>query len=220
VTSPGRVPPRHGAGRPTALRTALAVGAAVFALTVVGCAPAAPGTEPTASAEPSAATATPDAGIDPAPAVAPLPVGRPPASVAIPAIGLDEPLIDLGLDAAGGMEVPEDWDAVGWFTGGGRPGGIGPTVIAGHVDSATGPAVFHRLDELVEGDRFAVTDVDGTVFDYEVYRVEDVVKADFPTAEVFGAMPTDEVRLITCGGVFDTAARSYEDNRVVFARPI
>jgi len=216
------VTPRHGAGRPTALRTALAVGAAAFALTVVGCAPAAPDDAPPGSAAPPAATATPEPGADAAadPSIAPLPVGRPPASVAIPAIGLDEPLIDLGLDAAGGMEVPEDWDAVGWFTGGGRPGGIGPTVIAGHVDSATGPAVFHRLDELVEGDRLAVTDVDGVVFDYEVYRVEDVVKADFPTAEVFGAMPTDEVRLITCGGVFDTAARSYEDNRVVFARPI
>jgi LPXTG-site transpeptidase (sortase) family protein len=140
-----------------------------------------------------------------------------PASVRIPAIELDEPLIDLGITAEGDMEVPEDFDDVGWFTGGGRPGGRGPTVIAAHVDSPTGPAVFLRLEELVPGDIVEVADTGGTVFSYVVTEVADYPKAAFPTSRVFGAVADDELRLITCGGVFDTAAASYVDNRVVYA---
>lgn len=115
------------------------------------------------------------------------------------------------------MEVPSDYDEVGWFTGGGRPGGFGPTVIAGHVDSPTGAAVFFRLKELTKDDVVEVTDVSGTVFRYTVTAVADYPKSEFPTQDVFGAVATDQLRLITCGGVFDAAASSYLDNRVVYA---
>jgi sortase (surface protein transpeptidase) len=46
----------------------------------------------------------------------------------------------------------------GWFTGGPMPGQLGPAVIAGHVDSRTGPAVFHRLRDLRPGDQIRVRD--------------------------------------------------------------
>ena len=174
--------------------------------------PSAPAPAPDPASSPSAATAPaePEAAAVPA-------VGVAPARVDVAAIGLSEPLIDLGLDASGAMEVPVDADDVGWFTGGGRPGGRGPTVVAGHVDSASGPAVFARLDELVVGDEVVLTDVDGGVARYVVSEVVDVPKAEFPTARVFGAQPTDELRLITCGGVFDRGSGHYDQNRVAFA---
>jgi sortase (surface protein transpeptidase) len=138
-------------------------------------------------------------------------------AVSIPAIGLAEPLIDLGIASDGAMEVPGDFDDVGWFTGGGRPGGYGPLVIAAHVDSPRGPAVFVRLRDLVPGDAVEVTDEAGTVHRYRVVEVAVHPKASFPTMRVFGAVANDELRLITCGGVFDAQAGSYEDNRVVYA---
>lgn len=147
---------------------------------------------------------------------APAAQGLAPVSIAITAIDLAEPLIDLGLTADGGMEVPADFDAVGWFTGGGRPGGRGPLIIAAHVDSPTGPAAFIRLRELAPGDAVAVTDSAGIVHRYRVTEVADYPKADFPTARVFGAVVSDELRLITCGGIFDSSVGSYEDNRVVY----
>lgn len=150
-------------------------------------------------------------------AIEPLGVGAEPAHLHIPSIGVDEDLIDLGLQPDGSMEVPSDWQRAGWFTGGGRPGGRGPTVIAGHVDSLTGPAVFSDLTELEVGDRVEVTDVDGTVHHYRIYRVEDLPKDDFPTAEVYGALTSDELRLITCTGEFDHTELRHADNRVVFA---
>ncbi|WP_245991282.1 class F sortase [Bogoriella caseilytica] len=146
--------------------------------------------------------------------------GAIPARVEIPEIGVAEDLIDLGLQDDGTMEVPADWDRAGWFTGGSRPGGPGATVIAGHVDSPTGPAVFFRLTELDVGDRVEIRDVDGALHHYEVYRIEDLPKDDYPTHIVFGATPDDELRLVTCTGEFDGTAQRHLDNRVVFARTI
>ncbi|GAB2451607.1 LPXTG-site transpeptidase (sortase) family protein [Conyzicola lurida] len=180
-------------------------------LLLAGCA-AVPPPEPapTAPAETSSPTATP------AP-VSPRPVGVEPASVAIDRMGLTESLIPLGLQADGTMEVPTDFSRVGWFTGGGKPGTYGPTVIAGHVDSLTGPAVFSRLSELQIGDRVLVTGVDGSPHEYAIDRIENYKKSQFPTAVVFGATLDDELRLVTCGGLFDREVGHYEDNLVVFA---
>lgn len=173
--------------------------------------------ESTRSSPPSPMPSATIAAPAPAPAREPLARGEAPASVRIPAIGIDAPLIDLGIASSGQMEAPEDYDEIGWFTGGGRPGGFGPTVIAGHVDSPTGPAVFLHLSELAEGDIVEVTDVSGNPFSYVVTEVADYPKSAFPTAAVFGAVAADELRLITCGGVFDPEAASYVDNRVVYA---
>lgn len=170
---------------------------------------------PPPSTEPRVTVTEPSPG--PTPAAAPVTRGEVPRSVRIPAIDLDAPLIDLGIAPEGHLEAPSDYDDVGWFTGGGRPGGYGPTVIAGHVDSPTGAAVFFRLRELTRGDVVEVTDAAGTVFRYTVTDVVDYPKSAFPTQKVFGAVTTDELRLITCGGVFDTAASSYVDNKVVYA---
>lgn len=181
-----------------------------------GCAGAAGAKAPTDSPAPAIAEAVP-LPASPSPGPVPPARGDPPARLTVPDLGLDEELIDLGIGTDGTMEVPQDFSRVGWFTGGGRPGGIGPTVIAGHVDSAVGPAVFYELGLLQAGDRFSVTDVTGATFAYEVYRAEDFAKNEFPTAEVFGALLDDEVRLITCTGLFDESIGHYEDNRVVFA---
>lgn len=192
--------------------------ALVVALTVTSCA-SAPAAQPapTVSPRPAASESpTPTPVAEPLPAP---PVGLAPAGVVIQSIGIDESLIDLGIQASGEMEVPEDYNALGWFTGGGRPGGTGPTVIAGHVDDGYGPAVFHRLDELAPGDEVSVTDVAGTRFRYVVTEVADYAKAQFPTARVFGASLRDELRLITCID-WDRGARTYVQNRVVFAERV
>jgi hypothetical protein len=74
----------------------------------------------------------------------------PPVRLEIPAIGVSSPLVRLGLNPDGTMQVPGDFQVAGWFTGGPQPGQLGPAVTAGHVDSRPGPAVFYRLrDNLV-----------------------------------------------------------------------
>jgi hypothetical protein len=145
--------------------------------------------------------------------VAPVPVG-----LSIPAIGVDEPtLVPLGRNPDGTMQVPDDFARAGWFTGGPSPGAPGPAVIAGHVDSRAGPAVFFRLRELTAGDVVTVRLSDGRRARFVVDGVSLYSKDDFPTEAVFGPVPGVALRLITCGGSFDRVARSYRSNVVVYA---
>jgi LPXTG-site transpeptidase (sortase) family protein len=141
----------------------------------------------------------------------------PPARLEIPAIGVSTPLVRLGLLADGTMEVPRDYGVAGWFTGGPQPGQLGPAVIAGHVDSRTGPAVFYRLRDLRPGDQIRVARVDGRVVRFEVESLARYPKREFPDEAVFGATTDPALRLITCAGAFVRSQRSYLDNLVVSA---
>jgi hypothetical protein len=173
---------------------------------------------PTAVADQEAPRTDSGAGGLAGPAPLPAEVAPTPVGLSIPAIGVDEPtLIPLGRTPDGTMQVPEDYARAGWFTGGPTPGTAGPAVIAGHVDSRSGPAVFFRLRQLKAGDVITERQDHG----HHARFVEDGValyaKHDFPTETVFGAVPGVALRLITCGGTFDRVARSYRSNVVVYA---
>ena len=144
----------------------------------------------------------------------PTPSGDP-LRVRIPAIGVVAPLVRLGLNPDRTLEVPKYQEA-GWYTGASRPGSAGPAVIAAHVDSTSGPAVFYRLRELKPGDTVHVDYRDGSVT-FLVRESQSFLKSSFPTARVYGATEDPELRLITCDGTFDRNARSYRSNRVVWA---
>jgi LPXTG-site transpeptidase (sortase) family protein len=153
--------------------------------------------------------------IEPAPATEPVQL-PPPTQVRIPSIAVDSPLESLGVDAAGALKGPVDYAKAGWFEAGVVPGEIGPAVIAGHVDSAAGPAVFYRLRDLKAGDVIEVARGDKWIA-FRVVASERYPKNQFPTERVYRPAPVPELRLITCGGTFDRTRRSYEDNIVVYA---
>ena len=140
-----------------------------------------------------------------------------PAVIRIPAIGVDAPMTPLGLEDDGALEAPRDFAVVGWYEAGPEPGDPGATVVAGHVDSYDGPAVFYRLRELVAGNEVRVVGADGVEAVYTVTRIEQYPKDTFPTNEVYAASDRSTLRLVTCGGDFDEAERSYKDNIVVYA---
>ncbi len=141
-----------------------------------------------------------------------------PVWLSIPVIGVRTSLVDLGLNANGTLQVPSSTAVAGWYTGSPRPGGVGAAVIAGHVDSRAGLGIFFWLRDLRPGDRVYVGRADGTMAVFTVTAVEKFAKDQFPTAAVYGSLPDPELRLITCGGIFDRSLRSYLSNIVVFAR--
>ena len=140
----------------------------------------------------------------------------PPTRLRIPSLKVETPLEALAIDSAGALASPTDYDEAGWYAAGTVPGDAGPAVIAGHVDSRTGPAIFFRLHELKPG---AEVDVerDGQWVVFDVTAVERYPKTQFPSQRVYGPTPGAELRLITCGGTFDTKHNSYRDNVVVYA---
>lgn len=168
-----------------------------------------------ATAAPSAPPASP--GADTAAAD---PAAAQPVSVGIPTIGVTSDLLRLGLNDDGTVEVPPlgPDDQAGWYERGPAPGDVGPAVLLGHVDSAEhGPGIFFDLGALQPGDEVEVARADGTVAVFAVDRVERHPKDDFPTIEVYGDTADAQLRLITCGGDFDSSVRSYQDNVIAFA---
>lgn len=118
---------------------------------------ATPSTAPTAETSASTGAQLPRTGIRP-------------VEIEIPSIDVDASII--GLDIRGSApEVPSSFGDVGWYEQTRKPGEIGPAVLAGHIDSQSGPAVFFRLDELETGDRVLVRG--GGAFDRDIGHCQD-----------------------------------------------
>ncbi|MFI6301679.1 class F sortase [Amycolatopsis thailandensis] len=145
-----------------------------------------------------------------------------PVSIDVPKIEAKSSLVPLGLNADNTVEVPPVTRPMqaGWYENGPTPGEVGPSVILGHVDGNKQKGIFFRLKELAPGDKVSVGRKDGTTAEFAVTKVERVAKDKFPTDAVYGDTTAPELRLITCGGVFDKASRNYLDNIIVFARLI
>ena len=143
-----------------------------------------------------------------------------PVSVTIPAIGVQSKLLHLGVTVDGAIQVPslntQASDAA-WYKYSVTPGQIGASVIEGHVDSYTGPAVFFRLGAVRPGDKIDVALADGVTAVFRVVGVREYLKSDFPAAIIYRAPDYAALRLITCGGAFDSATGHYLSSTVVFA---
>jgi sortase (surface protein transpeptidase) len=163
--------------------------------------PAAPDTSAAAASEP-AATAEKTLGL--------------PERLTIPAIGVNAPLVPVGLKPDGSVQTPEFGDAA-WYRPGPVPGAAGPAVLLAHVDSrAKGPDVFHRLHLLRPGERVTVHYRDASTT-FAVTATEQTAKTALPTSRIWNGTKKPVLRLITCGGPFDRSAGSYLDNIIVYA---
>ena len=142
-----------------------------------------------------------------------------PVTIDIPAIGVHSSLLSLGVNADSTVQVPSgrSYDQAGWYRFSPTPGSLGPAVILGHVSGAQGASVFFEMGRLRPGDRVKVTRRNASVAIFEVTRVRRYPKKRFPTQLVYGNTDHPALRLITCGGLFDSTTGHYVDNVVVFA---
>ncbi|MCY7402624.1 MAG: class F sortase [Nocardioides sp.] len=144
-----------------------------------------------------------------------------PAEIRIPAIGVTSQVTQIGLNPDGTLAVPQpgpDYDKAAWYEGSPTPGQTGPSIIEGHVDSAkNGPSVFYDLGKLTPGATIDITRQDGSVVTFVIDEVTEFPKDAFPTERVYGNVDRPELRLITCGGEFDSKRGRYVNNTVVFA---
>ncbi|WP_406082662.1 class F sortase [Streptomyces zaomyceticus] len=180
------------------------------------------GSRPTTTAQTAAQTAAlrarPAAGADRTRSgTRPLPASDA-RRIRIPAIEVDVALVPLELDGAGALLPPpaSGPTTAGWYADGTAPGAPGTAVVAGHLDTRLGPAVFHRLDTLSPGAGVEVDREDGRTALFTVDAVESHPKDRFPDEKVYGASGRPELRLITCGGDWSKDT-GYRANTVVYA---
>ena len=236
---------RHWAWASVGVGTVLVVGA-VIALsghrpppTDAGQLPVIVTVDTTVADTTSSAAARPTKHAAPTPAARPAPAStrpRPtpttsaPTAAAEPATPAVLTLPTLGVTAdvgpvesvAGVLQVPDDVNRVGWWTGSARAGtATGSTVIDGHIDSAVqGEGAFFHLADLGPGDPVTVRTTTGRTIRYTVAARRVYVKAQGLPADIFTDPGYPRLVLISCGGSFDYSERSYNDNIVVYATPI
>lgn len=142
-----------------------------------------------------------------------------PVHLNIPSQNIDLDIVPVDRDASGAIAMPPlfDWVA-GWYDLSPTPGEIGPAVIVGHVDTYKGISVFWDLRYVQPGDSVAVTRADGHTANFTVTALQQYDQNNFPTQTVYGNTSDAELRLITCGGTFDTSTGHYTQNTVVYAK--
>ncbi|MET9323995.1 class F sortase [Streptomyces sp. NPDC003038] len=147
--------------------------------------------------------------------------GARPQRVDIPSIGVQAPVISRGLDADGAIEAPpyDRPGTVGWWGGGVQPGAAGAALMVGHVDTRSKPAVFYGLSSAQPGDKVRVVRADGSVAEFTIEDIRVYERAGFDPHKAYGQRIKGraELRLVTCGGRYDRAAKEYTANVVVSA---
>ena len=127
----------------------------------------------------------------------------------------------VGVAADGQMALPPTPAVMGWYEYGPRPGDKqGATVLAAHRDMpdfGTGPAA--RLERLHPGDQLTVRS-GSAVQQYRVTQVSRLAKKGLDLEAIFDRSGAGRLHVVTCGGRFDPATRSYEQNLVVVAVPV
>jgi sortase (surface protein transpeptidase) len=142
-----------------------------------------------------------------------------PVRIQIPSIGVSAPVGTVGLLTNGEVQTPPltVHNLTGWYKYGPTPGEEGASVILGHVDDYHGLSVFYYLKDLAKGDQISVTLADGITANFVVDGLQKAAKDNFPTQQVYGKIGYPGLRLITCGGSFDSATGHYDANIIVYA---
>lgn len=140
-----------------------------------------------------------------------------PVTIEIPAIDVKTKVEHVGTLNDGRMNVPKDADNVGWYKPGTMPGAQGNSVIAGHVDDLTSPAVFYHLHKLKSGDEIIVEGESGQKLTFKVVQSDVYPRQDAPIENIFGFSYRSMLNLITCTGEYDPNTTEREERLVVSA---
>ena len=137
-----------------------------------------------------------------------------PVELLIPSIGLDYRVIQVGINSAGEMDVPDgSTKNVGWYESGTVPGNVGSAVFDAHVFAA-----FKKLRNVKIADDIYVVTRSGERLhfraeDSRVYTLKEV-----PVDKLFNGADAVRLNLITCAGKLTRDKSTYDHRLIVYAR--
>jgi len=122
----------------------------------------------------------------------------------------------VSLEPDGKLQEPSVWEKVGWYAKGAKPGEKGNVVVIGHYDQEGSiPAAFWGLKNLKVNDTVILQDEIRKNYSYRVVDIFYVDIQDPHRTQVFEETNKAELTLMTCGGVWDTNAGTYNKRLVV-----
>src|SRR5262249_16151333 len=113
------------------------------------------------------------------------PWGVPPVKLSMPSLGVEAPIVPVGLEHDGSMAAPCAPDTVAWYERGPGMGVTGNVVLAGHINWAGRTPAFGFLDQLDHGDPILIIDAEGHGYQYAVESSHWVKAEGAPVSEIF-----------------------------------
>ena len=142
-----------------------------------------------------------------------------PVRVALPDLDIDGPVIRTGVEPGRRARRAARCPDPRLVRYGPTPGAPGSAVIAGHLNWKGVEGIFADLADDPVGATFSVDYDDGTQRAFVVRSVELVDKPAVAVNGVFARDGESVLRLVTCGGEFDSSTRHYRSNVIVTAVP-
>jgi LPXTG-site transpeptidase (sortase) family protein len=140
-----------------------------------------------------------------------------PVRIKIPKLNINTDLAGVGLTLQGAVDAPKMPTTVAWFNLGPRPGEKGSSVIIGHYGWKNGvPAAFDNLHKLQKGDKIYIQDENMVTSTFVVTGSQSYSQKANTNEIFFSRDGKSHLNLITCGGIWSKADKSYSKRIVVF----
>ncbi|MBI5456958.1 class F sortase [Candidatus Kaiserbacteria bacterium] len=137
-----------------------------------------------------------------------------PTRIEIPSIGLDAPIVPVGVNAKREIDVPPgNSNYVGWYKHGSAPGEIGSAVMDAHVYAA-----FKDLKNVAPGADIYVTTASGKKMHFLVFDRSEYPLAGMNISSLIRETDTSDLNLITCAGTYIRSRGTYDHRLVVYTR--
>ncbi len=139
-------------------------------------------------------------------------------SLSITSIKVKAKVDAVGLTSAGAMATAKNLSHIGWYKYSAKPGDVGTTVLAGHVNNQLLlPGTLYKLKNTKVGDDIYITKEDGTKFHYVITEFETFAYDAEDTSSVFRSTGEPVLKLITCTGSWLKEEHTYNKRLVVTA---
>ncbi|MFY9615410.1 MAG: class F sortase, partial [Candidatus Dormiibacterota bacterium] len=138
----------------------------------------------------------------------------------IDAIDVDAVARPVGLTAGGAMDVTSNIWEVGVFDQSVQPGEPGSSLVEGHLDWYTGPAVFWNLRKVGTGAEIDFTSADGVLHRFTVTQARNIAYNSAIPNDLMARTGTPTITLITCSGAWISSAHSYSTRLLLTATAI
>lgn len=147
-----------------------------------------------------------------------------PDRIVIPKLQTEAPIVPVGTDSGGALEIPLNPKIAGWWKYGAKPGAkVGTAIIAGHINYAGVEGALARIGTLNPGDQVYVYGIVAGQQQRLTFRITGVrtyLKKNLPYKEIFNQKSVGRLAIVTCGGPFDPSTGNYLDNIVAYAVPV
>ncbi len=136
-----------------------------------------------------------------------------PVELIVPSIKLDVPIVNVGVNAKGEMDVPDGkTNNVGWYKDGTIPGDTGSAVLDAHVYAA-----FKNLRYAKVGDDMYVKTKSGKFRHFRIEESTVYKTTQVPLQQLFNRADASRLNLITCAGTYVPSRGTYDKRLVVYA---